>query len=348
MGLTWPEFLENNKRPLPPLEDRDISGRTVIVTGANTGIGYEIAKYMAKFGASKVIAACRNEAKGHDAIARIAKETGRDSGTLECWPLDFASMSSVRRFAQRYNKSGLPLHIFVHNAGMNGIGKIISEDGFDMMLQVNYLAPALLSMLLYPVLAGTGALDKAHPARFLWVMSEGSAVIPFDEPLDAHPIEALNKKFYELVDNRESEDSRLQYFAAKLACLLACHEYARRIPASANIAVATAAPGLVATELGQKDVNGNNLHLIDLEPVFTIRPRTPEEGARTIVLAATYPVEEVWKAGTRHVPFFTNMQEMDTEYFVAKSGDPELRRKVWDDTVRVLKLTDDEVDICFL
>ncbi|TFY76048.1 hypothetical protein EWM64_g7965 [Hericium alpestre] len=179
-------------------------------------------------------------------------------------------------------------------------------------------------------------------------MSEGSAVIPFDESLDAHPIEALNKKSYELDDNREPDDSRLQYFAAKLVCLLACHEYARRIPASANIAVAAAAPGLVATELGQKDASGNNLQLIDLETLVTIRPRTPEEGARTIVLAATYPVEAVWKEGTRRVPFLTNMQEMDTEYFVAKSGDLELRRKVWDDTVRLLKLTDDEVDRCFL
>ncbi|TFY78046.1 hypothetical protein EWM64_g5969 [Hericium alpestre] len=231
---------------------------------------------------------------------------------------------------------------------MNGIGKVISEDGFDLILQVNYIAPALLSMLLYPVFARTGALDKAHPARFLWVMTEGSGLVPFDESLDAHPIEALNEKPYEQDATREPDDSRMQYFAAKLVCLLACHEYARRIPSSAKIAVAAAAPGLVATEVGQKDINGNNLEPVDFETLVSVRPRTPEEGARTIVLAATYPVEAVWKVGSRHVPFFTSMQEMDTEYIVQKSGDPELRRNVWEDTVRLSKLTDDEVDSCFL
>ncbi|TFY80680.1 hypothetical protein EWM64_g3333 [Hericium alpestre] len=252
MGITWEEFKEANERPLPPLEDHDIAGRTVIVTGANTGIGYEVAKYMAKYGASKIIAACRNEAKGQNAIARLAQETRRDVGDFECWPLDFASLASVRRFAKRYNESSLALHIFIHNAGMNGIGKVISEDSFDLILQVNYIAPALLSMLLYPALKRTGAVDTAYPARFLWVMSEGSAFVSFDDLVEARPLEALNKKPYELPDQRQ------QYFTAKLVCLLTCHEYVRRVPSSANIAVAAVGPGLVATELGQKDIEGNN------------------------------------------------------------------------------------------
>ncbi|TFY73819.1 hypothetical protein EWM64_g10193 [Hericium alpestre] len=342
MGITWEEFKEANERPLPPLEDHNVAGRTVIVTGANTGIGYEVTKYMAKYGASKIIAACRNEAKGQDAIARLAQETGRDVGDFECWPLDFASMAAVRRFAKRYNESGLALHIFIHNAGMNGIGKVISEDGFDLILQVNYIAPALLSMLLYPALERTGAVDKAYPARFLWVMSEGSAFVSFDESVDARPLEALNKKSYELPNQRQ------QYFTAKLVCLLACHEYARRIPSSANIVVAAVGPGLVATELGQKDIEGNNYQPVDLEARISVRPRKREEGARTIVLAATYPVEAVWKAGMRHVPLLTSMQEMALEYFWEKAGDEVLQGKVWADTVRLLKLTDAEVDRCFL
>ncbi|TFY80009.1 hypothetical protein EWM64_g4003 [Hericium alpestre] len=276
MGLTYEEIKETNERPLPQLEDQDIAGRTVVVTGANTGIGYEVTKYMAKYNASKIILACRNKSKGQDAIARIANDTGRDVGAFECWPLDLASMASVRCFAKRYNDSGLFLHIFIHNAAMvvMGQGKLISEDGFDLTLQANYIAPTLLSVLLYPVLERTGALDKADPARFIWVIS-GVPSLPFNESADAHPIEAMNKQAFDLSGTKP----HWPYLAAKLTCLLACHEYARRIPSSANIAVAAATPGVVASELGQKDVNGNNFQAMDIEKFTHVRPRTCEEGA---------------------------------------------------------------------
>lgn len=123
---------------VPPLVEKDLEGKTIIVTGANIGIGYETAKHFAKMNAGKIILACRDQKRGEAAvqsaftlsawfsavslmtpdlnIVEIKEETGHKN--VELWLLDLANFASVRSFADRYEKDGGRLDILVENAAV--------------------------------------------------------------------------------------------------------------------------------------------------------------------------------------------------------------------------------------
>lgn len=127
-------------------------GKTVIVTGANAGIGYEAAEDFAKRGA-KVILACRNESRGKDAEDRIRKAT--DNNNVYFKQLDLASLKSVRQFAKDINQSEDRLDILLNNGGAVHQGAEKTEDGFLITVATNYLGPFLLTNLLLDLLKKT-------------------------------------------------------------------------------------------------------------------------------------------------------------------------------------------------
>ncbi|KAA1473014.1 NAD(P)-binding protein [Dentipellis sp. KUC8613] len=341
MPFTWDDLGRNQALPLPQLERYGLAGKVTIVTGGNTGIGYEIAKGLAANGAERVIIACRNEQKGAQAVKTLTEGTGRAAGIVECWPLDLASLASVRSFARRFLESGLPLHLLVNNAAVNFVPKMATEDGLDLILQVDHLAPLLLSILLYPALQRAG--DKKHPSRCLWVSSELAGMAPYIGAKDSHPIRTLNQMAH------EETDIRVPYQNAKISSIMTACEYARRMPASANVLVAVAMPGLVATELGQKDVHGENFKPKDLEALLKMKPRTREEGARNILVPATYPVDKVWGDNRKNVPLFIQMEAVESlKGFSEDCANEELRKVVWDDSMAVLGVKSGEVESFFL
>ncbi|THH10333.1 hypothetical protein EW146_g8403 [Bondarzewia mesenterica] len=346
MSYNWDEARERQARPLPPLEKPDIAGQTVVITGANTGIGYEIAKYMAANGAARVILACRNEAKGRAAADILTRETGCQPGTVEYRSLDLASFASVRAFVQAYKESGMPLHILVNNAGMHSVGKITTDDGLDLLMQVDHISPLLLTFLLLPIIESTTSASTPNkPGRLVWVTSEGAALPPFPESADPHPVRALCAKQF------TREDEHYHYFTSKLLNLMCAIELAQRLASSnVNIRVAAAHPGLVATQLGKKDIKGDHFQPVDLEAKYGMKPRTPEEGAKTILVPVTYDARKVWGRDwgegvvedMRLMPVFESMEIMKT--YPMKAQDPELRRRVWTDTVELIGLKESEID----
>jgi NAD(P)-dependent dehydrogenase (short-subunit alcohol dehydrogenase family) len=128
-------------------------GRLAIVTGANSGIGFETALELARAGAD-VIVACRSEAKGLDAVARIQ---ARYSGAkVRFEPLDLASLASVAAFAARINARETKLDLLINNAGVMALPqRQVTQDGFEMQLGVNFLGHfALTAQLLALLRAG--------------------------------------------------------------------------------------------------------------------------------------------------------------------------------------------------
>ncbi|KAA1473033.1 NAD-P-binding protein [Dentipellis sp. KUC8613] len=345
MPYTWDDLRRDQALPLPPLERYDLAGQTAIVTGANTGIGYEIAKYLMANGAEKVIIACRNEKKGAHAVKTLTQETGRAEGVAEVWPLDLASFASVRSFVRRFVESGLPLHILVNNAAVCSVPKSMTEDGFDIVVQVDHLAPLLLSILLFPVLERTSASDKNRPSRCIWVSTEAAAFEPYVDLKDGRPVRELSTRPYDL----DHAKLFLQYQQTKLSAIMTACEYARRIPSSANVVSALAVPGLVATELGQKTPEGEVCRSFDFGALNNLKTRTREEGAKTILLPTTYPVEKVWGDKRRDVPLFISMKAVDNlKDFTEDAANEELRKVVWDDSISLLGLKSGDVDSCFL
>lgn len=112
-----PHFMYSQLFITPPAPTTDCTGRTIIVTGANTGLGKEVAQHYVRLNAEKVIIACRSLDKGEAAKRDIEKKTGRP-GAVEVWQLDLSSYESVKQFAERA-KSLKRLDSLVENAGIN-------------------------------------------------------------------------------------------------------------------------------------------------------------------------------------------------------------------------------------
>ncbi|XP_064456754.1 WW domain-containing oxidoreductase-like [Ornithodoros turicata] len=131
------------------LHGLDLSGRIAVITGANTGIGYETAKSLAFHGCS-VILACRNPNKGSQAVLAIKSE--RASAQVAFLPLDLTCLKSVREFVTAFTETHQKLHILILNAAVFGIAHSVTVDGFESMFQTNHLGHFYLVKLLQPTL----------------------------------------------------------------------------------------------------------------------------------------------------------------------------------------------------
>lgn len=133
----------------------DLSGKTVIVTGGNSGIGYEAALQFARKGA-EVILACRNTEKARAAAAQI--KAAYPSAIVEPMALDLSNLASIREFASAYRARHRTLDILVNNAGVMALPYSRTTDGFEMQFGTNHLGHfALTGLLLEPLLAANGA-----------------------------------------------------------------------------------------------------------------------------------------------------------------------------------------------
>ena len=141
---------------------KSLKGKTVVITGANTGIGKETAVDLAKRGA-RIIIGCRNMEKGKEALKEIQERSGSTDVFLE--KLDLASLDSVRKFADNILKNERRLDILINNAGVAGCPHQKTEDGFEMQFGTNHLGHFLLTMLLLD------RLERSAPSRIINVSS---------------------------------------------------------------------------------------------------------------------------------------------------------------------------------
>lgn len=143
-------------------------GRTFIVTGASTGLGYEAAKHLVLAGAAKVIMACRSLETGEKARKEILDAiTSAYSPTtqtvLEAWPLDLSSYASVTAFASRANKDLDRLDVVIQNAGIAASDPSHFAEGHRVTTTVNVLGTTLLGLLLLPKLTETAKCFYSAP-----------------------------------------------------------------------------------------------------------------------------------------------------------------------------------------
>lgn len=153
----WQYLGESNPAktlPLPPKQD--LTGKTVIVSGSNSGIGKEAAFVFAQWGAT-VILACR-DAPSHEqhATDTIKELLGRDSSIkseqFEWWEVDFAKLDSIRAFGRKWRQSGRTCDILCNNAGLSVRKKTITRDGFELTNQVNFLGHCLMTLFVLPTM----------------------------------------------------------------------------------------------------------------------------------------------------------------------------------------------------
>jgi NAD(P)-dependent dehydrogenase (short-subunit alcohol dehydrogenase family) len=139
----------------------DQRGRTVVITGANTGLGFEAARVLSARGA-RVLIACRSQRKAEEAIARIEEQNGPVD--VSHVPLDLGKLASVRRCAEQL-QSEERIDVLVNNAGIMVPPYELTEEGFESQFGVNHLGPFALTGLLLDKLAVPGHQRRAPLQR---------------------------------------------------------------------------------------------------------------------------------------------------------------------------------------
>ncbi|KAF8961516.1 NAD(P)-binding protein [Flammula alnicola] len=179
MQLTISQFIREQCNPVPLVVHVDLQGKTVIVTGANNGIGFEAAKHFACMNPGKLILACRSKERGEVALTKLREETG--CKTAELWILDLAQFSSVKSFAERFNSEGGRLDILVENAAILPPNKYEpTTDGWEPTFQVNNLSTSLLALLLLPRLVETSQQHQTT-SRLVVVSSDAHYRFKIDQ-----------------------------------------------------------------------------------------------------------------------------------------------------------------------
>lgn len=205
----------------------DQSGKTAIVTGANTGIGYETALALYEAGAN-VIVACRDETKAKQAIDKMQLSGGK--GSLETGILNLANLAEVKKFADDFKSKHQQLDLLINNAGVMMPPASKTDDGFELQFGVNFIGHFALTGHLYPLL-------KAGKNGRIVTVSSGAST--FVNEVDFNNLK-LEKPY----------DANRAYAVSKLAELQFAYELDRRLKAIGSYLTSTAAhPGVVYTDL---------------------------------------------------------------------------------------------------
>ncbi|KGB98575.1 oxidoreductase [Burkholderia cepacia] len=280
----------------------DQSGKCFIVTGANTGVGYEVTRVLAQRGA-RVLLACRDEAKANEAVARIRRSTPR--ANLEFLPIDFADIDSIRAAAQRVDHEPR-LDVLINNAGVMAPPLMRTTQGFELQFGVNHLGCFALTALLLPKLGETPG------SRVVVTSSVAHKGAQFDwDDLNAH----------------NSYERMKRYAASKLANALFFFELDRRLRGAGSPVTAVGChPGIASTNLGR--YMG---WLQILNPVAAVLLNSADKGAWPALQAAT----SVVKPGAYYGPTgFRGIRGVSGEVSrSADARDPALARRLWDASV---------------
>jgi NAD(P)-dependent dehydrogenase (short-subunit alcohol dehydrogenase family) len=246
----------------------DMQGKTVVVTGGNSGIGLETVEALAGMGA-RVIVTSRNADKGRAAVADIVQRLGGHA-QVQLVVFDLADLSSVRRGAEEILELAPRLDVLVNNAGIVLTERRETVDGLEATLATNHLGPFLLTNLLLD------RLNESAPSRIVNVAST------------AHNAARKGMPFDDLQSERRYRGMRV-YGQSKLANMLFTIELARRLDGT-SVTANSLHPGTVRTGYGADgDARGFlAFGLLISRPFFL----SPAKGARTSIYLASSPKVE--------------------------------------------------------
>jgi retinol dehydrogenase 12 len=222
------QFLRGQLFETPALPMASLTGQTIIVTGANTGLGLECAKHLVRLNISTLILACRSIDKGEAAkkILLSSKPGAEIAKTrIEVWELDMSSYVSVVEFADRCENSLLRLDAVVENAGISQPSCMLAEDN-ESTITVNVISTFLLALLLLPRLRESAA-QYCKTARLTIV---GSVVHCWADTKD---IDLLSgRRILDRLNDKPTANMKNRYFLSKLLVTLCVQELAKQLLSS--------------------------------------------------------------------------------------------------------------------
>ena len=273
--------------------DVDLSGKTIIVTGANSGIGKFAARGLARMGASVTMVA-RSRERGEKALQEV--QTASASNNVRLMLCDLSSQVSIREFAAAFESENDRLDVLFNNAGANYFKRHESVDGLELTFALNHMGYFVLTNLLLNI------IKASAPARIVNVSS------------DEHRVDRIT--FDDL--QREQDYGMNVYAETKLMNVLFTYELARRLEGT-GVTVNTMHPGFSRTNFGRRD---NGLLGKFFVPVASLFGRSPERGAETAIYLASSPEVEGVTA-----KYFVDKQAVPT---VDLSYDEAVQARMWE------------------
>ncbi|XP_071397881.1 retinol dehydrogenase 12-like [Centroberyx affinis] len=279
-----------------------LDDKTVIITGANTGIGKETALDLAKRGA-KIIMACRDMEKAQVAVKEVIEGSGNENVT--CMKLDLSDTKSIREFAEVINKEETKLNILINNAGVMVCPYGKTADGFEMQIGVNHMGHFLLTHLLIDL------IKRSAPARIVTVSSM------------AHAWGAIN---LEDINSEKGYDKKAAYSQSKLANVLFTRSLAKRLQGT-GVTAYSLHPGVVQTELWRHLSGPQQLVMRMISP-FT---KTSVQGAQTTIYCAVEPTLETESGG-----YYSDCAPATCS---AAATDDDVAQKLWELSCQMLSVS---------
>ncbi|KAL2918517.1 hypothetical protein HK105_201937 [Polyrhizophydium stewartii] len=287
----------------------DLTGKVAIVTGGNTGLGFETVVALANKGA-RVFMASRSEERARQAIERIKADTGKD---VEFLRLDLQDINQAKAAADEFLAKKLPLNILVNNAGIMACPFGLTKDGIESQIGTNHLGHFVFATTLMP------ALEKGAPSRVVSVSSYGHTFCP------AGGIQ------FDKINEPNAHNAWTRYGQSKLANILFARGLDKRF-GSKGIFANSLHPGVVYTELtrGPKDLYGFTGLFSFMGSIMSfgewLISLSPKDGALTqIFLAASNDVVDKNIRAKYFVPFAKETDDV-SKYAV----DDELADRLWE------------------
>ncbi|KAH8885826.1 NAD(P)-binding protein [Thozetella sp. PMI_491] len=317
-----PAFIQRQfcLHPLPLPQGTDLAGRVVIVTGGNSGVGFEACRQFLRLRPAHLIITVRSQAKGDEAKEKLHKDF--PDALVSAWLLDMESYESITAFAKRCETLAR-IDIVVLNAGVQkNIFELNTDTQHEKTLQVNYLSTALLATLLLPVLKSKKPVSSKPP-----VLSIVASDTAYWGSIDSsRPIIAQ-------FDNPETF-SRNQYQNSKLLLFWFVRKVSELVPSN-DIVINLSNPGMTAgTSLNDElFAKFNPVAKGVANRMKKLLARTVEDGATNYIYATVVQGEE------SHGSFVSDWTIQPYPFVVYGETGEEIKERLWDETMKELEFS---------
>ena len=306
--------------------------KSIIITGATSGIGYECAIQIAKLAINEqIILACRNLKTGNETIEAIKHKTGHKN--IICLPLDLESLESIREFKKQFEKTGTKISTLINNAGLQNVDKTkYTKDGIEQTFGVNHLAPFYLTLLLIPYLAEDASITFTASGTHDPDQKSGMPAPEFKEAkLLAYPVET---------DETKIKVGQRRYATSKLCNILTTYELQRRL-ANTGIRVNAFDPGLVpGTGLARNYppvLKFISDYVFKALIVFVHNVNTAQNSGKRL---ANLAYSDKYKSAKGK--YFEGEKEIKSS---TDSYNKELQKNLWESSIELLGVTQNETSI---
>ncbi|KAI0383638.1 short-chain dehydrogenase/reductase-like protein [Hypomontagnella monticulosa] len=305
-----------------PIPTADFTSKTIIITGANVGIGLEAARYFVRLSAEKVILGCRDLDKANEAKRDIESTEGK-IGVIEVWHVDLSSFDSVKGFCLRASTLDR-LDIVIENAGLLAT-RYEAFEGYERQITVNVISTYLMAMLLLPTMRRTMSMyqdrNMDDVPHLVIVGSNGHFYAHFKQRSAPSIFDAL----------KDDSDMYERYRTSKVLSVLFARELANRMSSSGkpSTILNVVDPGFCQSNLLRDKALGPIMSPI-MAFLMVVFARTAEKGARTYIMAACAGIES-------HGKYLEDCELSTPSSFVESDEGSKVQVRVFDELVGILE-----------